>query len=200
MQNPKNKLRRKVLNQRKNLDRKTVHELSDAIQKRIIENRAFMESRVVMAYMPIKNEVSTGMIIRACLDLGKTVLLPRVVDSERMEAVPVKNPDSDTAKGTMGIPEPELSIPAADPRIIDLVIIPGVAFDVKGHRLGYGAGYYDRFIPLLRPDCVILAPAYSFQVVDNIPADDFDRPVHMIVTELATINVSIPSGTCGKIE
>lgn len=190
MLDQKKEIREALLNRRKNLDPDSVLELSGIIQRRIIESRIFMESSVIMAYIPIKNEVRTELIMNTGLSSGKTVLLPRVIDAERMEAVPVKNPDSDLRKGSMGIMEPHPSIPAFDPLSIDLVILPGVAFDRKGRRLGFGAGYYDRFITRLRKDCVLLAPAYGFQVLDHIPADDYDKPADMIVTEMETIHVS----------
>lgn len=200
MQESKSELRKNILRIRRNLDQESVLGLSDAIQARIIESRVFREASVVMAYMPIKNEVHTGKLIRVALESGKTLLLPRVVDMERMEAVPVTNAESDLRPGVMGILEPDPAIAAVDPSIIDLVIIPGIAFDRKGHRLGFGAGYYDRFIPLLKRECVILAPAYSFQVLEHIPAENHDRKVHIIVTENETVNVSSTSAPCGKIE
>ena len=157
MLDQKKEIREALLNRRKNLDPDSVLELSGIIQRRIIESRIFMESSVIMAYIPIKNEVRTEFIRNTGLSPGKPLLLPRVIDAERMEAVPVKNPDSDLRKGSMGIMEPHPSIPAFDPLSIDLVILPGVAFDRKGRRLGFGAGYYDRFITRLRKDCVLLA-------------------------------------------
>lgn len=179
-----------MLEKRSNLDPDSVSELSGIIQRKILESRVFAESLAIMAYMPIKNEVRTDLIIKEGLAAGKTVLLPRVAGPEKMEAVPVKSIDSDLGKGAMGIMEPLRSIPAADPSLIDLVILPGVAFDREGRRLGFGAGFYDRFIPLLRKDCVLLAPAYDFQVLDHIPAEDFDKTADIIVTEKETIHAS----------
>ncbi|NLW02768.1 MAG: 5-formyltetrahydrofolate cyclo-ligase [Clostridiaceae bacterium] len=190
MQDRKKEMRKALLERRKQLDHNSVLELSGAIQRKILDSRFFKECPVIMAYMPIQNEVRTGFIISEGLAMGKTILLPRVADSERMEAVPVVNPDSELIKGALGIMEPHPSMPAADPRTIDLVILPGIAFDRKGHRLGFGAGYYDRFITHLKKDCILLAPAYDFQVLDQIPADDFDKPADLIITEKQIIHVS----------
>lgn len=185
----KKELRASMLRLRNDLAQEEVQALSEAIQDRILKSRIFRTGSAVMVYMPIKNEVRTERLIRNCLASGKTVLLPRVVDAESMEAVPVRNLDTDLRSGAMGIMEPDPSIPAADPEIIDLVILPGIAFDRRGYRLGFGAGYYDRFIPRLRKDCFLLAPAYSFQVLDHIPAGPYDQPVHWIVTEKEVLKI-----------
>lgn len=185
----KKEIRAAMMRLRSDLAPEKVQALSEAIQNRILESRVFRTSSAIMAYMPIKNEVRTERLIRNCLASGRTVLLPRVVDAESMEAVPVKNLDADLRSGAMGIMEPDPSIPAADPEIIDLVILPGIAFDRRGYRLGFGAGYYDRFIPRLRKDCILLAPAYSFQVLDQIPAGPYDQPVHWIVTEKEILRI-----------
>jgi len=189
IKNEKKTIRAAMLRIRSELDPDTVREYSSAIQRRILESQIFKISSVIMAYMPIKNEIRTELLIRAGLDSGKTVLLPRVKDSETMEAVPIKDLDADLQSGAMGIMEPRPSIPAADPETIDLVILPGIAFDRRGFRLGFGAGYYDRFIPRLRKDCVLLAPAYSFQVLDHIPTSSFDQPIHWIVTEKEALHI-----------
>ena len=87
--------------------------------------------------------------------------------------------------------EPDPSKPAANPQTIDLVILPGIAFDRKGYRIGFGGGYYDRFKTRLRNDSILLAPAYDFQVLEHIPAEAFDQPVDMVVTEKEIIHISL---------
>lgn len=190
-----------MLKRRKNLDNDSVLMLSDVIQKRIVESRAFKESTVIMAYMPIQNEIRTDLLIERGIASGKTILLPRVKDAETMEAVPIKNLHSDLNKGSMGIMEPDLSIPAANPQTIDLVILPGIAFDRKGYRIGFGGGYYDRFITQLRDDCILLAPAYDFQVLEHVPSEAFDQPADLVVTEKEIIHISLEKArSYGKIE
>ena len=116
------------MKRRRNLDNGSVLMLSDIIQKRIVESRFFKESSVIMAYMPIQNEIRTDLLIERGIASGKTILLPRVKDAETMEAVPIQSLGSDLIKGYMGIMEPDPSIPAANPQTIDLVILPGIAF------------------------------------------------------------------------
>lgn len=183
MDQQKNDIRAKMLNRRRTMNPDTVQKLSLAIQDKIIKSRVFDTSTIIMTYMPIKNEVRTELLIRMGLASGKTILLPRVRDAEHMEAAPILSLDSDLHPGSLHILEPDPSIPAMDPQRIDLVILPGVAFDKKGFRLGFGAGCYDRFIPRLREDCILVAPAYDFQVLDHIPSGAYDQPVDFIVTE-----------------
>jgi 5-formyltetrahydrofolate cyclo-ligase len=86
--------------------------------------------------------------------------------------------------GYMGIAEPDASIlHRVDPLEIDMVVVPGVAFDMARNRIGYGGGYYDRFLCTLRPDCLKVAVAFELQVFDSIPAASYDIPVDIIVTE-----------------
>lgn len=190
MPEDKIKIRSTLLDMRRSMAQSAVSELSSIIQCRIINSQAFKRSSVVMAYMPIHNEVRTDTLLKTAMDSNKTILLPRVRGSLNMEAAPIKGLDRDIHTGTFGIREPDSSIPAMDPEIIDLVILPGIAFNRKGFRIGFGRGYYDRFIPSLRKDCILLAPAYGFQVIDHIPSDEYDQPVDMIVTEKETIIIS----------
>ena len=122
------------MKRRKNLDNGSVLALSDIIQKRIVESRFFKESSVIMAYMPIQNEIRTDLLIERSIASGKTILLPRIKDAETMEAVPIQSLGSDLIKGYMGIMEPDPSIPAANPQTIDLVILPN---RIRQERISY---------------------------------------------------------------
>lgn len=136
-----------------------------------------------MVYKPIQHEVMTNLIIENALDNGKTVCLPRVVNAIHMEAAPIKNQNVDLVISSLRILEPVSSIPPINPSIIDLIVIPGIAFDRNGHRIGFGKGFYDRFIPLLRKDCCKIAAAYHFQVFDAIPSFESDQKADIIITE-----------------
>lgn len=190
MHSQKKEIRTAMISRRKKLAREDAEALSDIIQHRIMKSRVFERSSAIMAYMPTQNEVRIELLIKTGLDLGKNILLPRVLDQSRMEAVPIRSLESNLPAGFKGIREPDPSISAVDPKIIDLVILPGIAYDRNGYRIGFGGGYYDRFIPLLRKDCILLAPAYAFQVLDHIPSEPFDRPVHLIVTEKEILQIS----------
>jgi 5-formyltetrahydrofolate cyclo-ligase len=95
----------------------------------------------------------------------------------------VRDIDVDTAPGHRGIPEPRPDVSRVTVEAIDWVLVPGVAFDLAGGRLGYGGGFYDRLLPLLRPGTPRIAGAFDAQVVAHLPAAPHDLPVDCIVTE-----------------
>jgi 5-formyltetrahydrofolate cyclo-ligase len=160
-----------------------------AIQDYVQRLPAFQNAEVVMAYVPIRNEVDTGGLIDAALAAGKHVAFP-VTDTRRKEIYPriVMRYPEDLVAGPFGINEPRPSCPVAAPEEIDLILVPGVAFDAKGFRLGYGEGYYDRFLPLTSGTSIGLA--YSFQLVKTVFPEKHDWPVDFIVTEEITIETS----------
>lgn len=141
----------------------------------------------VMMYASAKSEVDTWNLIFSSLKAGKRIGLP-VTDGPKIMAVEFK-PDIKLVSGRFGIPEP-------DPRKsqivqeddLDLVIVPGVAFDRQGNRLGYGAGYYDRFLKGLKHRPLLIALAFDVQIMDEIPAEDHDVPLDLIVTESEIID------------
>ena len=115
---------------------------------------------------------------------GKTVLLPKVLDADRMELRRYTGPH-DLTEGAYGIMEP-VGEPFTDYALIDIALIPGMAFDAAGHRLGRGRGYYDRFLSLLIPPSSLLLPrffglCFDFQKVDTVPSDDHDIPVDIVI-------------------
>jgi len=120
---------------------------------------------------------------------GKLVAIPKVEKSgpsgQRMlEAYVMEESGKGLIKGFMGIPEPDASVlKRLDPVEIDLVVVPGIAFDYARCRIGYGAGYYDRFLPRLRPDCPKVGLAYEMQVVEKIPASCHDIRMDLVITE-----------------
>jgi 5-formyltetrahydrofolate cyclo-ligase len=89
----------------------------------------------------------------------------------------------DIAPGYRGIPEPAATLPRIESEAIDWVLIPGVAFDLTGRRLGYGGGFYDRLLPLLRPDAPRIAGVFDLQIVERVPATAHDLTVDLMVTE-----------------
>jgi 5-formyltetrahydrofolate cyclo-ligase len=96
--------------------------------------------------------------------------------------------DRDTRPGRWGIREPDPArCPAIDPLEVDLVLLPGVAFDRRGGRLGYGAGFYDRLLTRLRTDCVRVAGAFSLQVVAEVPLEPHDQRFQCLVTEAGEV-------------
>jgi 5-formyltetrahydrofolate cyclo-ligase len=149
--------------------------LSRAAQKSIIMSEKFRTADTVGAYFAIGSEVRTDQIISEVNKLGKIVALPRV-EGESISFY--RHSHGNLVKGRFGILEP---LPKIEIRDIDLLIVPGIAFDKRGYRLGYGRGYYDKF--LSENPTVSIGLAYSIQLVENLPHGSHDRRMDAIATE-----------------
>jgi len=137
----------------------------------------------VAVYRSVRGEVGTERIREACLAAGASVYYPCVVSRGTLEFYPHRDGDG-WVEGPYGIPEPARP-PGSLPRKegFDLVLVPGVAFDRHGRRLGQGMGYYDRFLKEIAGTATIVGLAYSEQVVEEVPVDGQDVPVDALVTE-----------------
>jgi len=119
---------------------------------------------------------------------GKRVAVPRVDRAARMLRLhAVGQLDIDIVAGHLGIPEPRETLPIIEPGEIDWVLVPGVAFDAAGRRLGYGGGFYDRLLPLIRDSAPRIAGAFDVQIVDEVPAGPHDRRVDAVVSPIRTL-------------
>lgn len=185
----KDSIRKQVLAVRNNLSDNEVQSLSDNIFGNLIRNSFFESSSHVMVYLDFKREVRTDTVINHCLSKGKKVYIPICIPETHEISISRLTGLEELQSGHFGIREPKLShIRLSDSSLIDLVLVPGVAFDANGNRIGFGAGYYDRFMKRLKAGAVKAALAYSFQVVDRVPSDEYDIPVDYIVTEKGTIS------------
>lgn len=161
--------------------------LSLAAQEAVLGTAAFQGARVVLLYAPIRGEVETDCVAAAAVALGKRLALPRVHKEPRGLVLHAYSGDPGTlVKGAYGILEPAADWPEVEPAAVDLVVVPGVGFDTRGNRLGYGGGYYDRLLPDLlkaNPKVSLLGLAYGFQVVPALPAEAHDVPMDGLATE-----------------
>lgn len=143
-----------------------------------------------MVYISARREVNTHGIVAECLRIGKKIAVPRVVpDSGILEPREItqwspnleQNPQIE--KGSYGLWEPRVNATRAIAiQELDCVLVPGVAFDANGQRLGRGKGYYDRFLAQLSPDVPLISLAYRDQIVASIPFEAHDIPVHEVLT------------------
>ncbi|MCK4326794.1 5-formyltetrahydrofolate cyclo-ligase [bacterium] len=181
----KNRLRKEMLGRRSSLSLQAVIEKSNLIRKNLFALPQFGVAKVVMFYVAKDNEVRTGEMIKESLRMGKTVAVPITRVKER-NLVPslLTDYDLELAPGTYQILEPkEEYIRPILPQEIDLVIVPAVAFDHRGSRLGFGGGFYDNFLRQVPPKTIRIGLAFQLQMVEGLPSQEKDEGVNIIVTE-----------------
>ena len=159
-------------------------EKSDIIKNKLFSQEVFKKAKTVMFYVSLKDEVSTLSMIDEAIKTGKRICVPVILKEEkRLIAGEIKDRRSDLESQHFGIYQPGeghvREVPLED---IDLVVVPGVAFDSKGVRLGRGHGYYDRFLCGLPDTAKTIGLAFDFQVVDHLPKDSHDIPVWKTIT------------------
>lgn len=161
---------------------------SEAIVSALITRGDFRDARTVLLTLAFRTEWDTRALLAAALARNKTVAAPRVNTATRMlELFAIAEPGRDIATGFHGIPEPASHCAPVPVDAVDWVLVPGVAFDAEGRRIGYGGGYYDRLLPLLRSDARRIAGAFEAQIVGRVPVAPHDLAVEAIVTERRTI-------------
>ncbi len=168
---------------------------SAAVCERVIALPEFEKAAVVMAYSPLPGEVDVLGVVRACGERGKRVALPRVDwESGSMVAAEVPAGGLDgLATGRFGVVEPGADAVAIDPALIGLVLVPGVAFDTRGGRLGRGKGFYDRFLAGLPAHsagrALKVGVAIEEQIVDDVPMDKWDIRLDAVITDRRLLRV-----------
>ena len=181
----KEEIRRKILKKRLSLSSEDIRDKSRQVFLNLAETVEYRNSQNIMFYVATRNEVQTEEMIKMSIKIGKNVFVP-IILPEGIKLAPSKIFDFDTEleKGKKGIFEPKKEYYRLfPPEKIDLIIIPGVSFDLSGNRIGRGFGYYDNFLRKVRPSAKIIALAFEIQIVEKIITDKNDVPVHNIITE-----------------
>ncbi|HOK62365.1 MAG TPA: 5-formyltetrahydrofolate cyclo-ligase [Soehngenia sp.] len=180
----KKNLREQILAIRKSLSVDKVESYSDIIMNNLITSELYKKATNIMSYVSFNNEVNTHKFIKKAIEDGKKISVP-YIDSKNKIMMPCLIDDiSELVSGYFGILSPDPNkLKIIDEKSIDLVIVPGAVFDISGYRIGYGGGYYDKFLPLLRKDALSVGLAFSFQVIDKVPFEKYDIPVDFIITE-----------------
>jgi 5-formyltetrahydrofolate cyclo-ligase len=169
---------------------------SSLIAERIASMEGFRTAHVVLLTLPFRSEWDATLLARRAIDAGKIVAAPRVDPSARMlRPLRIADVDADIEPGYRGIPEPRAHATPVSTGSIDWVLVPGVAFDAAGCRLGYGGGYYDRLLPLVPRSAPRVAGAFDLQVLDRVPAAPHDKGVDWIVTERRLLDCTRDTGT-----
>jgi len=141
----------------------------------------------IMLFAAFRSEVDTGPLLSWALERGKTVCFPRVLGPRVMAAYSITDPAADLVPGAWGIPEPREGLDEVPPECMDVVVVPGAAFDAAGRRCGYGGGFYDSYLPRTRPGTPWVALAFEAQVVDEVSCELHDLACGLLVTEARTI-------------
>ncbi len=186
----KKELRKKNLAVRNSLAADELTFKSEEIKKKLFARQDFRHKYNIMFFLTFGTEVRTEAMVREALSQGKKIIVPKT-DKENNALILswLHDYDKDLAPGIWGIPEPHVaSLRPVKPAEIDLVVVPGVAFDRNGNRLGYGGGYYDRFFTKLKKDVPLIALAFDCQIVEHIPTGRFDKKIDCLITEDEEIN------------
>lgn len=186
----KKTIRKDILRKRDSIQPE-IRQIKDRlIMDKVISLPDFLKAKTILYFASFRSEVNTLPQIEEAFRSGKRIVLPKVDNAnKRLKLYEILNTD-EIKLGFWGIPEPE-AIPERERDIneVDLVIMPGVAFDMQGTRLGYGAGYYDKLLSGLKRNIPLIAIAYEEQTVDSLPSEDHDIRIDMIVTDKRIIVV-----------
>lgn len=188
--NLKDRLRKDILKERNNMEIENAYKYSNIIIEKIKDFPEFIKCKNIMLYLSFNKEVDTYPLAQWCLNNGKNVIVPYCIHASK-EIIPFKidNLTSDLSKSAFGIMEPKHDL-LEKTKIdeIDLIIVPGVVFDEDCNRVGFGAGYYDRFLPNRRKNTTTIGIAYDYQVINKIPVDIYDVSLDFIITEKRIIS------------
>lgn len=176
----KNELRKKYLEIRKEKDESVLKKASEKIIENLESIDEFQKSETVMVYVSYRNEVETHSLIKKLLEAKKRVCVPLCEENCNMTAREIKD-FSELVRGSYGILEPKESAYIVPKSEIDFVVVPGCVFSRTGHRIGYGKGYYDRFLEEMNAKTAGLS--YGFSLLDEVPCEKTDVPLDFVVTE-----------------
>jgi 5-formyltetrahydrofolate cyclo-ligase len=173
----KKELRRCVREQKRAMSEAQICQKSIALAEKFLSSEAYRNAQTIYGYLPYNQEVRTVPMLEQALRDGKKVAVPKVY-GEEMKFIYMEDLSA-VEKGYAGIPEPIADGPVADdPRA--LVLMPGLAFDPMGHRIGYGGGFYDKFLSQ-ESEHPTLALCYDFQVFPVLETEEFDIPVDQVL-------------------
>ena len=170
----KKELRKEILYLRDNLEDR--YNKSMFIKNKLLDLDIYKESKAIALYFSMKSEVDTKELIKESLLLGKKVLLPRIINKNKMIFIEI-NDNTEYERNSFGVMEPI----GEEYKDIDLIIVPGVAFDKNNNRLGYGRGYYDKY--LSNKDIYKIGICYSEQLIDKIEVEEHDIKMDLIITD-----------------
>lgn len=173
----KSALRKEIREKKKAMTQNQILSASSKLKELFVQSPFYQQAKSIYGYLPYNQEVRTVPILEQALQDGKRVAVPKVYGDE-MKFIWLSNLSA-VAPGYAGIPEPVADEPVADDTSA-LVLMPGLAFDPHGHRIGYGGGYYDKFLAA-EPNHPTIALCYSFQMLDYLQTESFDINVDCVL-------------------
>lgn len=180
----KRQLRSRIMEARKAMPAEQRKEYSAAVCQKLSQCDRLAEAKAIMAFHPFDTELDIWPFVEAAKVRGQEIWLPRTVPSEK-RLIPYRYSGPEMLRqGVYGIWEPDPALAEeADLTRLDAVVVPGVAFDARGGRMGYGGGYYDRFLAALAVRPYLVGVAFSMQVVEQVPREPHDIMLDGLVTE-----------------
>ena len=182
---PKRNLRHQMLARRRAIAVAEYRAASLLVQRAFLAIPEFRQARVLALYNAVHNEVSTSLVHTAALDAGKTVIYPVVTAGSLVFRQVIS--DKDVHAGAYGIKEPLAACPEVAIMEADAVVVPGVAYDLEGRRVGYGKGYYDKALHQLEGHGRLVGFCFDFQVVEELKGEPHDVQMDVIITDRRVI-------------
>lgn len=173
----KQALRKQIREQKRAMTEEQIVSKSEKLGELFLASEAYRQAKTIYGYFPYNQEVRTVAMLEQAIADGKRVAVPKCY-GEEMRFIYLDDL-SKVEKGYCGIPEPVEDGPVADDKTA-LVLMPGLAFTKEGLRMGYGGGFYDKFLAA-EPEHPTLALCYDFQMVEHIPTEDYDIPVNTVL-------------------
>lgn len=180
----KKHIRASILEMRNSLTSQEINAAEQQILNNLLTLNQFTQSQNIFCYLSFRSEVPTQELIKVCQQQGKNVSIPVCVNETKEMILSRYDNEVELKPSKYGVLEPtKETIKITDRNLLDLAIMPGAVFDYSGYRVGYGAGYYDKFFSHCNKEIYKIALAYSFQVISEVPKDEYDVPVDCIITE-----------------
>ncbi|MBM7835692.1 5-formyltetrahydrofolate cyclo-ligase [Clostridium sardiniense] len=183
----KKETRKNIIKKRDELDIIAKGAMDNEIIEKFMMSETYKNARGIFIYIGFGSEINTKIIIKDALNSGKEVYVPKVIKKD-MVFIKIDSLEN-LVTSSYGILEPIGDKSDFDVNKLDLIVMPGVAFDREGNRLGYGGGYYDKFLEQNQIECKKIALSYDFQVLEKLEVEEHDIKVDLIITENQVINI-----------
>ena len=166
-----------------------VQNSQQAVCEKYLEWDIFLQANIIHCFLSLSTEFDTTTILENCYRLGKTVVVPIFTKETTNIELGILKESDDLTLGDFGVRQPSQVVPTIHAKEVDLWFIPGLAFDLSGHRLGYGKGYYDRLLSHIQKPLVGLC--LESQIVEHVPTDSFDVSMNFLMTEKRLIHLEL---------